>query len=67
ARLLMELGDLAAVTGTAQPPTAAVLEEADTDMGRVQRVRCPGSIEGIEPHWTIPAGPLGSDPPCFTF
>jgi len=65
AQLLMELGDLGAIAGTAQQPSAAVLEEADTALGRVQRVRCPGGVEGIEPEWAIPAGPLGSDPPRF--
>ena len=66
AHLLMEQGDSGAITGSAQPPIAALLEEAETSMGRVQRVRCPGSIDGIEPRWTIPAGPLGSDAPEFT-
>jgi hypothetical protein len=67
AQLLMEQGDLGAITGTAQQPSAALLEEADTALGRVQRVRCPAGAEGIEPAWTIPAGPLGSDPPRFQF
>ena len=67
AQLLMEQGDLGAITGVAQQPSAAWLEEADTMLGRVQRLRCPGSLEGIEPQWTIPAGALGSDPPSFNF
>lgn len=65
ARLLMELGDLGAIEGAAPQPEAAVMEEADTSMGRVRRVRCPGRIEGIEPAWRIPAGALGIDPARF--
>ena len=65
ARLLMELGDLGAIEGEAVQPKAAVMELADTRMGRVHRVRCPGQIAGIEPEWAIPAGPLGVDPAQF--
>jgi hypothetical protein len=67
ARLLMELGDLGAITGEPSQPAAAqpFMEEADTDLGRVQRVRCPGSIAGIPPEWLIPAGPLGIDAAAF--
>lgn len=39
------------------------LEQADSAWGRLARVRCPGRIEGTNPGWTRPAGPLGSDPP----
>jgi hypothetical protein len=64
-RLLMELGDLGAITGEALQPEAATpfLEEADTGLGRVSRVRCPGRIEGVIPEWKIVAGPLGVDAP----
>jgi hypothetical protein len=67
ARLLMELGDLGAITGEASQLGAAqmFLEEADTGLGRVSRVRCPGRIEGVTPEWRIPAGPLGVDAARF--
>lgn len=66
ARLLMELADLGAICGEpTQLGAAAFLEEADTSLGRVSRVRCPGQIEGIRAEWTIPAGPLGIDAACF--
>lgn len=38
-------------------------EEVETVWGPVRRVRCPGTIEGIEPLWSKPPGPLGADPP----
>jgi hypothetical protein len=41
------------------------MEKAETSLGRVQRVRCPGKIEGVAPEWRIPAGPLGVDAACF--
>jgi hypothetical protein len=67
ARLLMELGDLGAITGEAAQLGAAepFLEEADTSLGRVSRVRCPGRIDGVTPEWRIPAGPLGVDAARF--
>jgi hypothetical protein len=67
ARLLMELGDLGEIRGTTLQPTAAnaFLEEADTSIGRVRRVRCPGNIAGVTPAWRVPAGQLGVDPPRF--
>jgi hypothetical protein len=67
ARLLMELGDLGAITGEPLQLGAAqaFLEEADTSLGRVSRVRCPGRIDGLIPEWKIPAGPLGVDAACF--
>ena len=68
ARLLIELGDLGVITGEAASPAAVQtwLEEADSAFGRVQRVRCPGQIEGATPAWHIPAGPLGVDPARFS-
>lgn len=65
ARLLMELGD----DGDPRAPdltesdAAPYLERAETPWGDVKRVRCPGAIDGAAPYWTLPAGPLGSDPP----
>jgi hypothetical protein len=68
ARLLMELGDLGAISGDTVQADAALpyMEEVDTSLGRVRRVRCPGRIEGITSEWRIPAGPLGVDPPRFS-
>ncbi|HKP60970.1 MAG TPA: CoA transferase [Polyangiales bacterium] len=51
-------------TLTGQKLTAAerapFLEEADSAWGRIQRVRCPGGLHGVTPHWTHPAAPLGT-------
>jgi crotonobetainyl-CoA:carnitine CoA-transferase CaiB-like acyl-CoA transferase len=41
-------------------------EQAETASGPVRRVRCPGRIDGFEPRWTRPAGPLGADAPAWT-
>jgi hypothetical protein len=41
-------------------------EQANSAFGRLRRVRCPGSIEGVAPAWTLPAGPLGIDPPVWS-
>ncbi len=68
ARLLMDLGD-------GFDPLAPDLtmseaerwcERAPTAFGPVRRVKCPGSIEGVESGWTLPAGPLGVDPPAWS-
>ena len=40
-------------------------ERADTALGPVRRVRCPGRVEGFEPRWTRAAGPLGVDAPSW--
>ncbi len=37
----------------------AVFQRTGTHWGPALRVRVPGSIEGIDPHWDIDAGPLG--------
>ena len=42
-----------------------VFETADTAWGRARRVRVPGTIEGIEPSWSIDAGPLGRHEAAF--
>jgi crotonobetainyl-CoA:carnitine CoA-transferase CaiB-like acyl-CoA transferase len=36
-----------------------VFERVDTHWGPADRVRVPGRIEGVDPHWDIDAGPLG--------
>jgi hypothetical protein len=41
------------------------LETVDSAWGPLARVRCPGSIAGITPGWSRPAGPLGTDPPTW--
>lgn len=66
ARFLMELGDLGAVLGTEHSEGVEPwLEQADTDFGRVRRVRSPGHIAGISPRYQTPAGALGVHPPRF--
>ncbi|HEY6557728.1 MAG TPA: CoA transferase [Polyangiaceae bacterium] len=66
ARLLMDLGeDDPRAPELSADDVAPCLEEAETAWGKVQRVRCPGSIDGMRPRWSIPAGPLGSDPPVW--
>jgi hypothetical protein len=41
------------------------LERVDTVWGPLSHVRCPGELEGLAPRWSIPPGPLGSDPARF--
>jgi hypothetical protein len=66
ARLLMELGeDDPRAPELTSGDVAPYLEEAETAWGKVRRVRCPGSVDGMRPHWSIPAGPLGSDAPVW--
>jgi len=43
----------------------ACRETAETAFGTMRRVRCPGSLEGCAPQWTLPAGPLGTDAPSW--
>lgn len=66
AGLLMGLGDddPHAPELTAED-VAPYLEEAGTAWGRVQRVPCPGSVGDVRPHWSLAAGPLGSDAPAW--
>ncbi len=67
AELLVSLGDdgdpyepdLTAVDAT------PYLEQVPSALGMVERVRCPGSIEGFETSLRIPPGPLGVDPASF--
>lgn len=44
---------------------AHYLERCDTPWGPLERVGCPGALEGFTPRWTLPPGPLGVDPPRF--
>jgi hypothetical protein len=68
AKLLADLGD----DGDIRAPDldlAAVdrfRERAETRLGTVRRVRCPGSLDGFEPRWAREAGPLGVDPPAWS-
>jgi hypothetical protein len=71
ARTAYELVQLTDAVGVdAHELTAADVEpwceQATSAFGCLQRVRCPGSIEGVTPAWTLPAGPLGSDPPLWS-
>ncbi|MFT4123050.1 MAG: CoA transferase [Microbacteriaceae bacterium] len=45
----------------AKQPAIAV-EHTLTEWGPAQRAVLPGHIDGIRPHWTWPAGPLGRHP-----
>lgn len=47
------------------PVTDAHLEPGGTHWGPVHRVPLAGWIEGIEPTWPIPSGPLGRHPAAF--
>ena len=67
AKLLVDLGDTGDL-GAPDLPADEVrrwCEPATTAFGPVLRVRCPGGIDGIEPRWAIPAGPLGVDAAAF--
>jgi hypothetical protein len=61
--LLQELGDSQDphAPGLDKAQLSPFMEEATSALGPLRRVRCPGHIEGSVAHWTIPAGPLGSD------
>ena len=61
--LLQSLGDDGDPDGPelSAEDVAPWLEEADTTLGRVRRVGAAAGIEGIDPRWDRPAGPLGSD------
>ena len=63
ARALMELGDDGDIHAPKLAPSAyeASFELADTQFGRVRRVRCPGSIAGFTAAWTRAPGALGCD------
>jgi crotonobetainyl-CoA:carnitine CoA-transferase CaiB-like acyl-CoA transferase len=62
AKLLADLGhdgDPAA----REPETAEVdrtREPAVSAFGPLRRVRCPGTVEGLDPRWDVDAGPLGA-------
>ncbi|HTB74447.1 MAG TPA: CoA transferase [Polyangiaceae bacterium] len=63
AKLLVDLGDSGDIAAP-DLPAAAIdrwCETAATAWGPVRRVRCPGWIDGVDPRWTIAAGPLGAD------
>ena len=65
ANLLLNLP--APVDGANAAPTwpADLFENVETAWGPASRVRVPGSIEGVTPHWSIDAGPLGRHEPLF--
>jgi hypothetical protein len=68
AKVLTDLGERGDPSQPDLEPAAleGSLEEGTTAFGPVRRVSCPGRIDGIEPRWTIPAGPLGIDPPTWS-
>jgi CoA-transferase family III len=67
AELLWQLGTDRERAGRelSKEDVAPYLEQADSAWGRARRMACPGAIDGYSPHWTLPAGPLGKDPPTF--
>jgi CoA transferase family III len=68
AKLLTALGDDGDIRGRelADADVDPWREQAQTALGPVRRVRCPGRIEGLEPRWTRLAGPLGVDDAAWT-
>jgi hypothetical protein len=68
AKLLMDLGDDGDILGRdlADADVDLWREPAQTALGPVRRVRCPGRVEGFEPRWTRLAGPLGVDDAVWT-
>lgn len=67
AALLASLGVTGDIDGPpfAAEAAAAHLEPADTAWGPVQRVRIPGTIEGVTARLLPLAGPLGTDRPAW--
>jgi hypothetical protein len=70
ARVAKLLTDMAAGGDMRAPEIAGAdvdrfRERADTAVGPVWRVRCPGQVEGFEPRWTRAAGQLGVDAPIW--
>jgi hypothetical protein len=67
AKLLVDLGD----DGDIRSPEVASdevgrwMESATTAFGTVRRVTCPVRIAGMEPRWTLEAGPLGDGPAAW--
>ncbi len=67
AELLVSLGD----DGDARAPDLSAddatpyLERVPSVLGMVERVRCPGLVEGFETSLRIAPGPLGVDPASF--
>jgi hypothetical protein len=57
ANLLMRMPQ-SIVSGSLAPWPSDAFEELSTLWGRVRAVRCPGTISGIAPMWSIPAGPI---------
>ena len=65
ARLLVDLGDDGDPHAPALASAAPYRDREDSGFGPLSRVGCPGALTGFTPRWTIPAGPLGSDPPAW--
>jgi len=70
-RTAFQLWDLGAAEvalgqALAADEVAPFKEEVATPWGPIQRVTCPGRIEGIPAHWTLPPGPLGSAAPRWS-
>ena len=67
AAFLDEIGVPDAITGQplAASELAPYMEAAGTAWGPVRRVRCPGSVDGVEARWERESGPLGSSDPVW--
>lgn len=65
---LMAAGNDFDASGDELSPTEAEAysEQAGSAFGRIRRVACPGSIEGVAAAWKLPAGPLGVDAPAWS-
>lgn len=61
ARSLVDRGEIGDPQRT-PPDPAPFREHEDSGFGPLARVRIPGTIAGLAPHWSRPAGPLGTDP-----
>lgn len=67
AELLVSLGDDGDPHAPELPADAAApyLERVCSAFGEVERLRCPGVVEGLTSELRVPPGPLGVDPAAF--
>lgn len=67
AKVLADLGETGDVRGpdVSTEEVARWTESAPSAFGTLWRIRCPVSVEGIEPRWSIEPGPLGVDAPVW--
>jgi crotonobetainyl-CoA:carnitine CoA-transferase CaiB-like acyl-CoA transferase len=67
AHLLQELGEAdvrelgpQAASGLPRDIALAYCEESESPAGRIRRVRCPGTIDGLRPEYPLPPGMTGT-------